>query len=128
MVKKLKEMLGDHDIAFEVIAVTKEQIRRFHLQHLKNTDPVVLAKLNKDNNRFDFKRENNNELFQIELDALETLRPDDLRNLLLKSVDDPFKPEVYEDVMNDPEHQSEEIRRLVIKKLIAYARKLQRQQ
>jgi hypothetical protein len=30
--------------------------------------------------------------------------------------------------MNDPKHQPEEIRRLVIKKLIAYARKLQRQQ
>ena len=96
MVKKLKNMLNDHDIAFEVVAVTKKQIRQFHLQHLKNTDPVVLVKLKRDRNKDEFMRETDGQLFQIELDALEALRPDDLRNLLLKSVDDLFDKKVYD--------------------------------
>jgi hypothetical protein len=80
MVKNLKKMLDEHGIAFKAVAITKEQIRQFHLEHLKNTDPVVLAKLKRDNNRFEFMRENEGKLFQIELDALEALRPDDLKD------------------------------------------------
>jgi hypothetical protein len=128
MVKKLKEMLEEHGIEFKNVAITKEQIRRFHLEHLKNTDPVVLAKLKRDRNATEFMRENDGQLFQIELDALEALRPDDLRDLLLESVDDLFDKEIFIEVINDPKHQPDEIRRLVIKKLIAKASRLQQLQ
>jgi 5S rRNA maturation endonuclease (ribonuclease M5) len=84
MVKKLKKMLEAYGIDYEAVAITKKQIRQFGLEHLKNTDPAVLAKLKCDTNKNEFIRENNGQLFQIELDALEALRPDDLRDLLLK--------------------------------------------
>jgi hypothetical protein len=110
MVKNLKEMLSEKGIEFKAVAVTKQQIRKFNLQHLKNTDPTVLAKLKKDNNRFEFMKENDGQLFQIELDALQALRPDDLRKLLLDSVDSLFDEDIYDKVMNEPEHQPEEIK------------------
>ena len=65
MVKKLKKMLETYRIGFEAVAVTKRQVRQFGLEHLKNTDPAVLAKLKRDTNKNEFMRENNGQLFQI---------------------------------------------------------------
>jgi hypothetical protein len=47
MVQNLKELLEDEDdlIHFEHVAITKEQIKQFGLEHLTNPDPAVMAKL-----------------------------------------------------------------------------------
>ena len=70
MMSKLEHELQDHSIHFERIALTKSQIKDFGLEHLKNPDPEVLNKLNRDPNRQIFMEENG-DLFQIEIDALQ---------------------------------------------------------
>ena len=128
MIKKYQKLLAEKEIALKAVAITKEQIRQFHLEHLKNTDPVVLAKLKRDKTAAEFRKENNGELFQIEIDALDALKPEDLRRLVLDTVDEYFDKEVYEKVMNDLDHQPDEIRRLVSNKLIAFVKKQKQKQ
>lgn len=61
--------------------------------------------------------ENNGQLFQIELDALSALRPDDLKDLLEKSVDEYFDEDIYHRVISDPKYAATHIRRLVYKEI-----------
>jgi hypothetical protein len=117
MVQKLKEELTGIGVHFEHVAITKEQIRQFHLEHLKNLDPAVRAKLGRDSNANYFRSINNGELFQIEVDALDALGPDDLKRLLLDNINEYFDEEIRELVLSDPKHQSKNIRRLVHKRL-----------
>ena len=74
--------------------------RDWRLQGLTNPDPAVRTKLEKDPNAESFKLENNSQLFQIELDALSALRPDELRYLLEKSVDEHFDEYIYLSVIS----------------------------
>lgn len=113
MVKKLKEILESYGIHFEHVAITKKQIRQFRLMHLKNTDPQVLAKLERDMTAEEFRRDNNGELFQIELDALNALRPKDFIDLLERSVDRHFDEDIYNEVIQIRGHSAEVISRLV---------------
>jgi 5S rRNA maturation endonuclease (ribonuclease M5) len=117
IVQKLKEELTDIGVHFKHVAITKEQIRQFHLEHLKNLDPAVRAKLGRDSNANYFRSINDGELFQIEVDALDALGPDDLKRLLLDNLDKYFDEEIRERVLSDPDHQPKSIRRLVHKKL-----------
>jgi 5S rRNA maturation endonuclease (ribonuclease M5) len=117
MVQKLKEELTGIGVHFEHVAITKEQIRQFHLEHLKNLDLAVKAKLGRDSNAKYFRYINNGELFQIEVDALDALGPDDLKRLLLDNIDEYFDEEIRERVLSDPKHQSKNIRRLVHRRL-----------
>jgi len=117
MVQKLKEELTGIGVHFEHVAITKEQIRQFHLEHLKNLDPAVRAKLGRDSNANYFRSINNGELFQIEVDALDALGPDNLKRLLLHNIDKYFDEEIRERMLSDPKHQSKNIRRLVHKRL-----------
>lgn len=102
-----------HSIHFLHVAITKEQIEEFELQELTNPDPVVMMKLEQDPNAEGFRLENNGQLFQIELDALSALRPDELKDLLEKSVDEHFDDDIYHRVISDPKYSSTHIRRLV---------------
>jgi len=113
MVKNLEIALKRMGINFVHVAITKEQIEQFRLQGLTNPDPAVKAKLEKDPNAESFRIENNGRLFQIELDALSALRPDELRDLLEKSVDVHFEEDIYLGVISDPKHSAMHIRRLV---------------
>lgn len=106
MVKNLKRDLEERNIGFEHVAITKEQIEVFGLEHLKNPDPEVEAKLNRDPNKDSFKAENNNQLFQIEVDALNALKPEDFVTLLEDSVDRYFDEDIYDEVMADPKHSA----------------------
>jgi len=102
------------DQAYEKIALTKSQIRSFRLEHLKNPDPDVLKKLKRDKNKFSFMEEaglrNENELYQIEVDALQR-DPARFKNLVLSAVDKYFDEDIYDNVMN--EYSSEDIEELV---------------
>jgi hypothetical protein len=115
MVKNLEEALRKMEIHFLHVAITKEQIEQFGLQGLTNPDPAVRAKLEKDPNAESFKLENNGQLFQIELDALSALRPDELKELLEKGVDEHFDDDIYHGVISDPKYSATHIRRLVHK-------------
>jgi len=88
-------------INFVHVAITKEQIERFGLQGLTNPDSAVMTKLEKDPIAESFRLENNGRLFQIELDALSTLKPIELRSLLEKSVDEHFDEDLYLSVISD---------------------------
>jgi hypothetical protein len=68
MVQKIREELTTMGVHFEHVAIPKEQIRQFHLEHLKNPDLVVKAKLGSDSNANYSRSINNGELFQIELE------------------------------------------------------------
>ncbi len=85
---------------FQRVALTKEQITDFKLEHLKNTDPEVLAKLKKDPNRDDFERENGS-LFQIEVDAMQR-DPQKFKELVLSAVNDTYFDEnIHKEVMEE---------------------------
>ena len=115
MVKNLEGALKRMDIHFEQVAIVKEQIEQFGLEELTNPDPAVMAKLEKDPNAENFRLENNGELFQIELDALSALRPDDLKNLLEENVDEYFDEDIYSRIISDPKYSASHIRKLVNK-------------
>ena len=65
------------------------------LENLTNPDPTVMAKLKRDSNANFFRAQNNDKLFQIEVDALNALRPDDFVSLLEDSVDRYFDEDIY---------------------------------
>jgi hypothetical protein len=101
---------------FQRVALTKEQITDFKLEHLKNTNPDVLAKLKKDPNREDFVRENGS-LFQIEVDAMQR-DPQKFKELVLSSVNDKynyFDEKIHNEVME--EYTPEYIDRIINEKL-----------
>jgi 5S rRNA maturation endonuclease (ribonuclease M5) len=100
MYRWLKEKLSDAGIEIKRVAITKEQIDEFNLGHLKNTDRAVMAKLLKDNNTDEFRRNNEGQVYQIELDALLALQPTKLKQLVL-SVDQYFVEEIFEEVLNE---------------------------
>ena len=119
MVQNLKELLEGEDdlIHFEHVAIKKEQIEQFGLEHLTNPDPAVMTKLEKDSNAAAFREDNNDRVFQIELDALNALMPDDFIALLEDSVDRHFNEFIYKQVIEDKKHSPEIIRRQVRKSI-----------
>ncbi len=101
-------MEGEDDlIHFEHVAIKKEQIEQFGLEHLTNPDPAVMAKLEREGNAAAFREDNNGRVFQIELDAMNALMPDDFIALLEDSVDRHFDEFIYKQVMEDNKHHAE---------------------
>ncbi len=113
MVQNLKKLLEGEDdlIHFEHVAITKEEIVQYGLENLTNPDPTVMAKLRRDSNANFFRSQNDGKLFQIEVDALNALRPEDFVTLLEDSVDKCFDEEIYDGVMADPKHSAASITR-----------------
>jgi hypothetical protein len=104
------EKAKEHRI-FERIALTHDQINEFGLQDLKNPDPEVLRKLEKDPNAQAFINENGS-LFQIELDAMQKEgMKDRFKDLVVNSVTKYFDNRIYEEIMQ--EHSPEELRKMV---------------
>ncbi len=102
MYRWLKQKISDYGIEIKRVAITKQQIDEFNLEHLKNTiDSGVMAKLLKDNNSDEFRRNNEGKVFQIELDALQALQPTTLKQLLLSEVDQYFDEAIYKQVLNE---------------------------
>jgi hypothetical protein len=63
-----------------------------------------MSKLKNDTNRFAFMKKyglkDEDDLFQIEVDALEAIAPEQFRNLVLQSVDEFFDEQIYRQVLN----------------------------
>jgi hypothetical protein len=105
------------EIDFKRVGVTNEQRERFNL--IPNKDRKTMRKLKNDSNRFAFMKkydlETEDELFQIEVDALEAIAPEQFRTLVLESVDEFFDEEIYQQVL-DTTPTEEELKKLVILK------------
>ena len=71
-----------------------------------------MAKLERDPNAESVWAENNGGLFQIEIDALNALRPEDFVSLLEDTVDSHFDMDIYTDIMEDPKYSPGAIRKL----------------
>lgn len=131
MVENLRRDLKELDIGFEHVAITKQQIAQYGLENLTNPDPTLMAKLKRDSNANFFRAQNNGKLFQIEVDALNALRPEDFVSLLEDSVDRYFDKDIYDKVMEDPKYSPASIRRLVrksIKKFLEYEKDYKQKQ
>jgi hypothetical protein len=63
--------------------------------HLQNPDPKVAEKLERDPNSQRFMRENNDQLFQIELDALQK-NPQQFKDLIVNAVNPYYDKKIYE--------------------------------
>lgn len=120
MVKNLERDLKAINVSFERVAITKEQIAEFHLEHLASPDSLteeVREKLERDKNTMAFRLENEGNVFQIELDALNALMPEDFIAMLEGNVDKHFDESIHKKVLEDKAHSAREIRRLVRKQL-----------
>ncbi|HET8858286.1 MAG TPA: hypothetical protein VFM28_12245 [Nitrososphaeraceae archaeon] len=86
------------NIDFKKIAITEEQMRKFHLP--ENPNPEIIRKL--DNNlRKDFFISKYGRLFQIELESLQAYAPDRFKNIILESINTILnKDKKYENIKN----------------------------
>jgi Protein of unknown function C-terminus (DUF2399) len=105
------------NIDFKRVGVTYEQKQAFNL--IPNKDAKTMSKLKKDTNRFAFMEkydlDNEDDLFQIEVDALEAIAPERFRELVLQSVDEFFDKRIYRQVLNTSPTK-ENLNRLAITK------------
>jgi hypothetical protein len=121
LIKKLTEPpYSLYDIDFKRVGVTNEQRIRFKL--ILNKDPKTMEKLKRDSNRFAFMEkynlESEDDLFQIEVDALEAIAPEEFERLVLESVDEFFDEDIYKENLKDREISptEEDFKKLRIKK------------
>jgi len=91
---KIEQWLSRYGIKLVRIALNREHISTYGLDHLRNPDPKVAAKLRRDSNRFRFMRENDGELFQIELDAMQK-SPLEFKDLVVNSVSHYYKESIH---------------------------------
>ena len=77
-----------------------------------------MAKLKRDPTRFAFMSKydiyNEEDLFQIEVDALEAIEPEAFRSMVLAAVDEFFDEEIYRQTMREMMPTRKEIREEVI--------------
>lgn len=113
-VEKYKER-GDYD--FKRVGVLYEHIDKFNLP--KNLDDEVLTKLKKDWRKIQFKQKYNlksdDELFQIEIDALAASNARDFKKMVLDAIKPYYDEGIYQRHLSDVRHSSEHISRLVMK-------------
>jgi Protein of unknown function C-terminus (DUF2399) len=103
LIKKLTvEPYTLSNLDFKRVGVTFEQKQAFNL--IPNKDPKTMSKLKKDTNSFAFMEkyhlESEDDLFQIEVDALEAIAPEQFRELVLQSVDEFFDKRTYRQALN----------------------------
>jgi hypothetical protein len=85
-------------ISFERIAVKPDQITQYDLPIA--FDAKTRKKLEKDPRRMAFE-EKHGDLYQVELDALPALIPDEFRRMILDSVDQYFDERIYQEMLKE---------------------------
>ena len=103
----------NNTINFQRIAVTKEQIEKFHLPPIPDNQET-LAKVSNDT-RLDKFKEKYGKLYVVELDALLAIVPEEFKSLVQKSVDRFFNQAIYDEML--AEYTPEQIERLVQSKV-----------
>jgi hypothetical protein len=104
---------GDYD--FKRVGVLYEHIDKFKLP--KNLDEDVLAKLSRDKRREQFKKkygippgkETDNQLFQIEIDALAAANPAEFKKMVLDAIKPFYDEEIYKCLLSDVSHSKKQI-------------------
>jgi hypothetical protein len=91
--------LGHKLIYFERIAVTKQQIDTYNLPP-KPVDKKTLDKIERDP-RYQSHILKEGELIAVEVDALDALQPDVLKELVEKSIDDYYDSQIYKEQILD---------------------------
>jgi hypothetical protein len=107
---------GLKNVHFHRMAITQEQIKKFKLPS-RPRDQSTIEKLNRDTRTDDFKKRHGGKLYAVELDALLAYQPDKFQKLVQDAVAKYYKPEIYQELAERPEHSREAIRCLVIKKV-----------
>jgi hypothetical protein len=90
----IEQWLSQYGIKLVRMALNREHISTYGLDHLRNPDPKVKEKLEDDPNKDRFKRENDGELFQIELDAMQK-SPQQFKELVLNSVSHYYNENIH---------------------------------
>jgi hypothetical protein len=102
---------NDEKYRFKRIAILPEHIERFKLP--KNPDKQVLDKLKQDPRKERFKQKydlkSDNDLFQIEIDALAAFNPEELKQMLRGAILPYRDHEIYEKLLKDEKHSHEQI-------------------
>ena len=104
---------------FKRIAVTDEQIKKFKLEHLKQTGPETLEKLMSKRNLAERFKKRFKSLFQIELEAFDLIPFTQFQELITSEIDKLFDDTVYQEVLERPEYSQEpdEIKKQMVEAL-----------
>jgi hypothetical protein len=113
--KNVRSNLADYgieeDVDFQKIGVTDKQRLDYNLPI--SIDEKVKQKLKNDRRSISFtRRRGGGEPYQVEVDALETLRPDEFKESITEPIDEWFKQYIYDDVMNREIHTEEYLKKL----------------
>jgi hypothetical protein len=100
---------GDYD--FKRVGVLYQHIEKFRLP--KNPDPDVLAKLKNDKRKKQFMTkyhiESEDDLFQIEIDALAAANPAEFKKMVLDAIKPFYDEEIYNRLLFDASHSKKQI-------------------
>jgi hypothetical protein len=103
--------------SFERIGVLYEHIDKFGLE--ANPDPAVLKKLKEEPRAEKFMKKydlkSKDELFQVEIDALAGLAPEQFKKMILDRIEKYYDPSVYVKLLSDPKHSEGQISLHVMK-------------
>jgi hypothetical protein len=106
---------GFYRVNFKRIAVTKQQIQDYGLPH-QPEDSTTLQKLDGDPRTPGFIARHG-QLYAVELEALTAFVPDEFEKLVQTEVDSLFDNDIYQEILNKPEHVKTHISELVNKKV-----------
>jgi hypothetical protein len=106
---------GFGKVNFKRIAVTKEQIVQYGLPP-QPEDSQTLLKLNQDPRTPEFIARHG-QLYAVELEALTAYVPDEFEKLVQTEVESLFDNNIYQEILNKPEHVKTHIAELVNEKV-----------
>jgi hypothetical protein len=119
MSDNIKKDLAKLGINFIRVGLNKNHISEYGLDYLRNPDPEIIAKLKRDSNRYQFKAQNNGELFQIELDALQK-NSEAFKNLILTPMKKYYHQEIYERNLTDLKLRSRDMMDSLVNKKVLF--------
>lgn len=114
MSKNYEKWLSKYRIKLVRVALNKDQISKYSLDHLRNPDPEELSKLQKDPNKYDFMNDNDGGLFQIEMDAV-LKNANDFKDLVLDAIKPYYDQEVHAKLLK--QYTPRKINQIVRKKV-----------
>jgi hypothetical protein len=111
--------LTQYEIDFQKIAVTQQQIKKYNLPF--NPDKTTIEKMNRDSRTTGFV-EKYGRLYAVEIDALPALIPDIFKINVIRSVEQFFNREIYEEILLN--NSRYDINRIFKEKIIRLSKEL----
>lgn len=97
-IQETLEEFGMSNVTFERIAITKEQIEKYHLPEIPE-DAETMEKVGRDSRTKGFIAEHG-KLYVVELDALLAVVPDDFEKLIQESIDKEFDNALFTELQD----------------------------